>query len=76
MDDRLTSHQAINSMFMVFYAFAMTMVVWCIWCYNEAFGVYMLPFVGRPRPLLTTELLIEQANLPSAGVTPNFPMCS
>lgn len=130
--------QAVNSMFMCFYGFAMTLVCWVIWAYKvirpefhqfnndafwhltyddlkadlclslqqEAFGVYMLPFVGRPGPIvstlrtsliwdtpldlmritngcstrmltweqLTTEMMIEQSDLPSAGLVQNFPM--
>lgn len=29
---------AINSAFMVFYAFAMTMLCWCVWAYKMGFG--------------------------------------
>ena len=39
---------AINSMFMAFYGFAMTLVCWVIWAYKIAFGKYMLPFAGIP----------------------------
>ena len=50
------------------------LVCWCIWGYKAAFGIYMLPFVGRPGPILTTEMLIEQSDLPSAGVVQYFPL--
>ena len=44
---------AINSMFMAFYGFAMTLVCWVLWAYKVGFGSYMLPFAGRPGPVLT-----------------------
>lgn len=65
---------AINSMFMVFYAFAMTMVCWVIWAYRVAFGVYMLPFAGRPGPVLTIGDQLGQSALPSATLEQNFPL--
>ncbi|KAK5129830.1 hypothetical protein LTR08_002767 [Meristemomyces frigidus] len=67
---------AINSMFMAFYAFAATLICWVIWAYKLGFGQYMLPFVGRPGPVLTMNELIKQSSLPSAGVSQNFPMAT
>ena len=64
---------AINSMFMAFYGFAATLVCWVIWAYKVGFGEYMLPFAGRPGPLLTIGQQIRQSNLPSVQVPQNFP---
>lgn len=33
----------------------------------------MLPFAGRPGPILTIGEVIRQSDLPSAGITSNFP---
>ena len=63
----------VNSMFMTFYAFAMVLFCWSIWAYKLAFGEYMLPFVGRPGPILTIGELIRQSWLPSAGVSQDYP---
>ncbi|KAF2481320.1 amt family ammonium transporter [Neohortaea acidophila] len=57
----------INSMFMTFYAFAMVLLCWSIWAYNVGFGQYMLPFAGKPGPLLTIGELIRQSDLPSTA---------
>jgi ammonium transporter, Amt family len=38
---------AVNSAFMVFYAFAAVLICWVIYAYKAAFGVQMLPFVGE-----------------------------
>jgi len=66
---------AINSAFMAFYAFAMTLVCWTIWVYNEAFGHQMLPFVGKPGPILNIDDEINQSVLWAAdGLAQNFPM--
>lgn len=70
---------AINSMFMAFYGFAMTLVCWVLWGYKVGFGKYMLPFAGRPGPLLTIGQMIRQSDLPSTAyggadpVVQNFP---
>lgn len=65
---------SINSMFMSFYAFAMVLICWVIWAFKVAFGQYMLPFAGRPGPVLTMEYELRQSALPSAGLTQNFPL--
>lgn len=57
----------INSMFMTFYAFAMVLLCWSIWAYNVGFGQYMLPFAGKPGPILTIGELIRQSDLPSTA---------
>ncbi|KAK1000425.1 hypothetical protein LTS01_004987 [Friedmanniomyces endolithicus] len=67
---------AINSMFMSFYAFAMVLICWVIWAYKIAFGEYMLPFAGRPGPVLTMDSTIGQSSLPSANVMQNYPQAT
>lgn len=64
---------AINSMFMAFYGFAMTLVCWVLWAYKVGFGQYMLPFAGRPGPVVTIGQVIRQSDLPSADWTQTFP---
>lgn len=65
---------AINSAFMAFYAFSMVLICWVLWAYKMAFGVYMLPFVGRPGPVVAMNHELEQSFLPSAGLYQNFPL--
>ncbi|KAK4543273.1 hypothetical protein LTR36_005632 [Oleoguttula mirabilis] len=67
---------AINSMFMAFYAFAAVLISWVIWAYKIGFGQYMLPFAGRPGPVLAMSDLMGQSSLPSAGVSQNFPLAT
>jgi ammonium transporter, Amt family len=69
---------AINSAFMVFYAFAATLIVWVLWAYKMGFGEQWgsAPFIGTPGPLATTQNEIEQALLPTSGVTAQFPMAT
>jgi len=38
---------AVNSAFMVFYAFGAVLICWTIYAYKAAFGKEMLPFVGE-----------------------------
>ena len=55
---------AINSAFMVFYAFAATMVIWGIWGYQMAFGDQMIPgLVGIPRPILSSHSELKQVRI-------------
>jgi hypothetical protein len=42
---------AINSAFMVFYAFAAVLIAWLLWAYNMGFGPQWFPFVGHPTPV-------------------------
>jgi ammonium transporter, Amt family len=67
---------AINSAFMVFYAFAATLITWVLWAYKMGFGEQWgsAPFIGMPGPLATTHNEIEQALLPTSGTSANFPM--
>jgi Amt family ammonium transporter len=70
----MRSKWAINSAFMAFYGFAATLIVWVLWAYKMGFGEYMLPFVGRPGPVVTIEQELQQSALPSAGLSQNFPL--
>src|SRR5271155_2719168 len=65
---------AINSAFMAFYAYAAVMICWVLWAYKMAFGRQLAPFVGVPGPLATIDNELEQALLPTSGITANFPM--
>lgn len=66
---------AINTAFMVFYAFAAVLVVWVTWGFNMAFGPEMIPgLVGRPQPVLGQNDLLRQAQLPSADLFMAFPL--
>ncbi|TQB75730.1 hypothetical protein MPDQ_002030 [Monascus purpureus] len=65
---------AINSAFMVFYAFASTLICWVIWAYKMSFGKQWgkLPLVGIPGPVLTMQQNLAQSELYAAGSTQNF----
>ena len=67
---------AINSMFMVFYAFAMVLICWVIWGYRMAFGNQWgkFPLVGAPGPVLSMDYELRQAVLPAAGLSLNYPL--
>ncbi|QIW99521.1 hypothetical protein AMS68_005039 [Peltaster fructicola] len=66
---------AINSMFMVFYGFAATLICWVIWAYKVGFGEYMLPFAGIPGPIVGIDYELMQADLYSANnLVAAFPM--
>ena len=69
---------AINSAFMVFYAFAATLIVWVLFAYKMGFGEQWgaAPFIGTPGPIQTTGNEIQQAILPTSGLTANFPMAT
>jgi len=59
---------------MAFYGFAATLIVWVLWAYKMGFGIYMLPFVGRPGPVVTMAQELGQSCLPSAALCQNFPL--
>ncbi|KAF2455216.1 putative ammonium transporter [Lineolata rhizophorae] len=65
---------AINSAFMVFYAFSATLVCWVIWAYKMGFGEQWgsFPLVGTPGPVLTMSYELRQADLPAAGLQPSY----
>jgi Amt family ammonium transporter len=64
----------VNSVYMAFYAFASVLICWVIFAYRAAFGEQMLPFVGRPGPILTMNEELVQPLLPTSGITAAFPM--
>jgi len=72
----MRSKWAINSAFMAFYGFAATLITWVLWAYKMGFGIYMLPFVGRPGPVVTIAQELGQSCLPSAGLCQNFPLAT
>ncbi|KAH8695592.1 putative ammonium transporter [Talaromyces proteolyticus] len=65
---------AINSAFMVFYAFAATLICWVIWAYKMGFGEQWgaFPLVGTPGPVLTMQQNLARATLPAANLSPNY----
>ncbi|EED20915.1 ammonium transporter, putative [Talaromyces stipitatus ATCC 10500] len=65
---------AINSAFMVFYAFSATLICWVIWAYKMGFGKQWgnFPLVGTPGPVLTMQQNLAQTELPAAGLSTNF----
>ena len=65
---------AINSAFMAFYGFAATLICWVVWAYRMGFGEQWIPIAGVPGPVLGIGTLLQQANLPTANITPNFPL--
>jgi ammonium transporter, Amt family len=67
---------AINSAFMVIYAFAAVLICWVLWAYKMGFGEQWgaASFVGMPGPLVEIDAELMQALLPTSGVTANFPM--
>ncbi|XP_058105207.1 ammonium transporter 2 member 5-like [Magnolia sinica] len=52
---------AINSAFMVLYAFACVLVCWVGWGYRMSFGDGMLPFWGKPMFALDQQYLLGKA---------------
>jgi Amt family ammonium transporter len=66
---------AINSAFMVFYAFSACLVVWVLWAYNMSFGKgwLVMPgtggnfFLGHPCPTTSAYNLEKEAIIPSAA---------
>jgi Amt family ammonium transporter len=72
----MRSKWAINSAFMAFYGFAATLITWVLWAYKMGFGIYMLPFVGRPGPVVTMAQELGRSQLPSTSpvLYQNFPL--
>ncbi|KAF2148608.1 ammonium transporter [Myriangium duriaei CBS 260.36] len=66
----------INSMMMVFYAFAMVLICWVLWGYKVAFGEYMIPIAGIPNTVTRMSDELQQSVLPSANLTQNFPQAT
>lgn len=55
--------RAINSAFMVFYAFAMVLVCWVGWGFRMSFGEKLVFFLGKPAVALDEKFLLGQAFL-------------
>ena len=54
---------AVNSAFMVIYAYASVLVCWCVWGYQMSFGAEMIPgVVGIPRPILSSNSELKQVS--------------
>ncbi len=65
---------AINSAFMVFYAFSAVLLVWVLWAYNMSFGKPWLqmpggmgPFLGHMGPVTSAYDMEREAVIPSAA---------
>src|SRR6202040_3200077 len=58
---------ALNSAFMVFYAFSAVLLVWVLWAYNMGFGEQWYPFLGAPGPVLSAGFELGQATVPAAA---------
>nr|AGM18799.1 high-affinity ammonium transporter [Dibaeis baeomyces] len=67
---------AINSAFMAFYGFAMTLLCWVVWGYKMSFGYQMLPFVGYPAIAIDIGYQLQQSVLPTANLIQNFPQAT
>jgi Amt family ammonium transporter len=65
---------AINSAFMAFSGFSMVLICWVLWAYKASFGEQMLPFVGRPGPVVSMSNELKQAFLPAASLSPFYPL--
>ncbi len=71
---------AVNSAFMVFYAFSAVLVVWVMWAYNMSFGKPWLQmpdglgaFIGHANPVTSAYNLTREATIPSAqSALPNL----
>jgi Amt family ammonium transporter len=65
---------AMNTMMMVFCAFAMTLIVWVLWGFKMGFGTPLIgSFVGDPRTILGANAEQGQANIPLLnGLMPGF----
>ncbi|PON53827.1 Ammonium transporter [Parasponia andersonii] len=62
---------AVNSAFMVFYAFACVLVCWVGWGYQMSFGEKLFPLWGKPNVALDQAFYFKQAFL---GKIPNVTM--
>jgi ammonium transporter, Amt family len=65
---------AINSAFMVFYAFSAVLLVWVLWAYNMSFGKPWLQmpggmgaFLGHPGPVTSAYDMEREAVIPAAA---------
>jgi Amt family ammonium transporter len=65
---------AVNSAFMVFYAFAAVLIAWVLWAYNMSFGQPWLQmpnglgaWLGYPGPTTSAAFMEKQAVIPAAA---------
>ena len=65
---------AVNSAFMVFYAFSAVLMVWVLWAYNMSFGKpwFQVPgglgaWIGHPCPTTSAYNMEKEAIIPSAA---------
>ncbi|HUW81057.1 MAG TPA: ammonium transporter [Acidocella sp.] len=65
---------AVNSAFMVFYAFSAVLMVWVLWAYNMSFGKpwFQMPgglgaFLGHPGPTTSAYNMEKEAIIPAAA---------
>src|ERR1700710_863452 len=65
---------AVNSAFMVFYAFSAVLIVWVLFAYNMCFGKPWLnmphglgAFLGHPSPTTSPYFMEKEAPIPSAA---------
>jgi Amt family ammonium transporter len=65
---------AMNTVLMVFSAFALTLIVWVLWAFKMGFGTPLIStFVGDPRSVLGHAAEQSQANIPLLnGLMPKF----
>src|SRR5216684_3323734 len=68
---------SLNSAIMVFYAFAMTLLVWTLWSYNMGFGnsahLFGQDIIGIPWPVTFASSEITQATIPLFTSTGGLP---
>ncbi len=65
---------AVNTMMMVFAAFALTLIVWVLWAFKMGFGSpWISTFVGKPATVVGAGGEQAQASIPLLkGLMPNF----
>ncbi|HEY1411074.1 MAG TPA: ammonium transporter, partial [Rhodopila sp.] len=65
---------AVNTMMMVFAAFALTLIVWVLWAFKMGFGSpWISTFVGKPATVVGAGAEQSQASIPLLkGLMPNF----
>jgi Amt family ammonium transporter len=65
---------AVNTMMMVFSAFALTLIVWVLWAFKMGFGTpWIGHFVGKPGEVVGASGEQARANIPLLnGLAPNF----
>eukprot|EP00850_Spirogloea_muscicola_P016411 SM000133S26777 [mRNA] locus=s133:47258:49975:- [translate_table: standard] len=67
---------AVNSAFMVLYAFSAVLICWVGWGYKFAFGNQWFPLWGRPGPAVGASYYMSQAYLPAANITAAYPQAT